>query len=61
MPKRIRWYHYVLPSDLVERMKKVVPNGFNPTSRYKSLYDFVIKTIEKRVEELENLKKQKKR
>lgn len=57
--KKIRWRHYALPSELVERMKKVVPNGTNPTSRYGNLHDFVIQTVEKRVEELEKLKGQK--
>ena len=57
--KKIRWHHFVLPSELVKRMKKVVPNGTNPTSRYRSLHQFVIETIEKRVEELEKLKERK--
>ncbi len=60
MPKTIRWRHYVLPAELVERMKKIVAKGYNPSSRYRSLHDFVIKTIEKRVEELERLKERKK-
>jgi len=59
MPKRIQWRHYALPSELVERMKKIIPNGYTPSSRYKSLHDFVIKTVEKRVEELERLKERK--
>ena len=58
--KRIIWRHYVLPAELVERMRKIVAKGYNPSSRYRSLRDFVIKTIEKRVEELERLEERKK-
>jgi len=59
VPKKIRWHHYVLSSELVTRMKKVVPNGTNPSARYRSLHQFVIETVEKRVEELEKLKERK--